>query len=139
MKWKTSIGRRGLSLITYGVLWLVISVPLWTADSYDTLLHIVTFKAWGVAFIVAALLAFIGASKQSPFFDKAGFGALNAVGVLWVLRCVVVFIIDIFTAHSGALGVFLQGLILSLLVFKVYIDAGWSEPTTHLMRRKGDE
>lgn len=134
------LGRRGGSLLVYGLVWFVSGFPLLFID-LPMPFHIYAMRFWAALFVFGGATAIAVAWKQSPLADKVGFAALSLTGALWAVNCATLGVIALTTPKVGLpLEWFLNALTTALLVVKVNIDAGWSEPPTPVLacEERGD-
>lgn len=123
------IGRRGASLLTWGLMWFLAGLPLLFYTPHSTL-HIIALKTWAAAFVAAGGLAILTSFRRSPRADRLGFVALSLVGSCWVVYCLVMWVASIVLDQDIAtnLPLLTTGVTDAILVIKINIDAGWPEP-----------
>lgn len=128
METKTTrrLGRRGASLLIYGAMWFISGLPLLVVTP-PGLIHIAELRLWAAGFVGSGALAILAAFRRSPRADRFGFLSLTLVVTLWV-----VYVLTTWVLHITVGGVYGVGPISAvvdiLLLVKVNIDAGWSEP-----------
>lgn len=121
-----ALGRRGASLLIYGAMWLISGLPLLFV-SPPGLIHVAELKLWGAGFVGSGLLAILAAFRRSPRADRFGFLALTSVITLWVVYVLTTWLLHITVGGVYSVGP-ISAIVNILLLVKVNIDAGWSEP-----------
>lgn len=130
--WPTKqLGRRGASLLVWGLIWLLSGLPLLFASPPGTI-HIAELRLWAIGFVGAGALSIIAAFRRTPRADRFGFLALSLVVTLWVVYVLTTWVLHITVGGVYSLGP-ISAIVNILLLVKVNIDAGWSEPTEPLV------
>lgn len=120
-------------MLVYGLIWFFSGFPL-VFMSRSSLTTIINFHIWAWVFVIGGAVAIGSALRGTPHADRLGFTALFLTGMLWVVRCFVLWGLWHLTADPriGLPHGWEVGVVNGLLVFKVYIDVGWSENVTPL-------
>ena len=130
------LGRRGASLLVYGLIYFVSGLPLLvTPPSY--LWHVLPFRVWAAGFVISGATAIAFSSRRTPAGDAVGFMALTIMGTMWAIRNLIFYGDYLLTGHAGGdWSLLVQAVTTALLVVKINIDAGWSEPHPPVIARK---
>lgn len=116
------LGWRGLSLILYGVIFVISGIKQLLVQPTAPI-HIVTTHFWAAGYMFSGAIAVISAFYPTPRSDKVGFVTLTILGSAWVCYAMI-------TTVTGFTHGLLPGAItMGLAVIKILIDSGWSEPT----------
>lgn len=132
------LGRRGASLIIYGLVYMFSGVSTLTEINHGLPFAPFALPIWCGIFVVAGLLAVTMAFQRSPHVDRIGWVALAACGTGWVMYCVSLIILHfvlhgVRVAPTSILPVLASNAVtVSIVTVKVLIDAGWNEPPTPL-------
>lgn len=129
------IGRRGASLLVWGLAWLLAGLPLLFVPGTESEYNPVVLRLAAAAFVVAGAAALFAATKRSPRADRWGFIPLSTVGAMWVIYNATL-TAQVLSLHHGlapGLPYLSTAVVDTLLVVKINIDAGWPEPTQPVM------
>lgn len=112
-------------------MWLLSGLPLLVVKP-PGLIHIAELRMWAAGFVGAGACAIIAAFRRSPRADRVGFLALSLVVTLWIVYVMTTWVLHITVGGVYSLGP-ISALVNTLLLVKVNIDAGWSEPIEPLV------
>lgn len=140
-RWPTKqLGRRGASLLIYGFMWLISGLPLLFV-SPPSLIHVAELRLWAAGFVGSGALAIAAAFRRTPRADRFGFLALTLVVTLWIVYALTTWVLHITVGGVYSVGP-VSAIVNILLLVKVNIDAGWSEPMEPVLpfiEESGDE
>lgn len=122
-----TIGRRGLVLILFGIIYGLIGqsyvqghISPTAEENLALALRWVSIEAWGVVWMVAAALALI-ASRWPPGRDWWGYAVLSGLAIIWSALAVAGRLI--YDAPYALAAALVYGLLAAILL----IIAGWPE------------
>lgn len=129
------LGKRGASLLIYATIWVLSGFPM-LFENPPSEFRVVALRAWAALFVAAGVVAGLASLRRTPRADRWGFIALMVSGWLWCINCLTLFALSVTTnvVHNGQYLV-LQAVTTGLLMVKVGLDAGWSEPTEPVLTR----
>ena len=122
-------GRRGASLIIYGLIWFLSGLSLLILPIPSEIQHVLAIHVWAAVFLVSGVVACLASAFRTPRTDRWGFIALTLSGSLWAAYCATTWVLSLFNPLIFSPG-WVETLTDILLMVKITVDAGWSEPTT---------
>lgn len=124
------VGRRGAFLLAFGAVFGLLGLgllrrappPPEEAEIYEMALRVMPFGGWGVAAVLAAALAWVGAVTRRWGLDAAAFAGLQFVATCWAASMAAAAVANGsgFAARSA--------LTWATLTVAVGIVSGWPEP-----------